>query len=355
MGCLADYRIIMGKRNPYLDVVKGIAIISVILGHSIQYGNGLEYFDNGSFFDNIVFQFIYSFHMPLFMLISGYLFYYSIKRRACSEIIRAKCRSLLLPIFTFAIIAKCGVIISFIIGISGFEEFTNNFLKPVLLNYHLWFLWAVLLNSIIVLVVHKIHYSIAIYALIWLLFLFIPSYRLPPVYSFVFPFFVIGYMANKHNVLSRIVVDKKLLLIVSAVFISLFFFYDKSSFVYTTGQCILRDNWIHYFALDLYRFAIGLIGSIFILSSIYYCYQHFYMKMSRIFSFLSIAGLYSMGLYCFQDLLFLYYRKFALLHIEDFVIQSPIATFLLISFLSYLLTHYSRKLKLTNILLLGGR
>lgn len=52
----------MHKRNPYLDIVKGITIISVILGHSIQSGNGVEYLDNGSFFDNIVFQFIYSFH-----------------------------------------------------------------------------------------------------------------------------------------------------------------------------------------------------------------------------------------------------------------------------------------------------
>ena len=345
----------MRERNLYLDIVKGIAIISVIFGHSIQYGNGSEYLDYSYYFDNIVFQFFYSFHMPLFMLISGYLFYYSVEEKSISEIIKVKCRSFLFPIFSFAIIAKYGVIMSFIIGRSGFEEFTNNFLKLVLLNYHLWFLWAVLLNSIIVLIVRKIKYSIAIYTLIWLLFLFIPSHRLPPVYSFVFPFFIIGYMANRHNVLSRIVVDKKLLLITGVIFISLFHFYDRNSFVYTTGQCILRDNWINYLALDLYRFSIGLIGSIFILSSIYYCYQHFYMKMSRIFSFLSLMGLYSMGLYCFQDLLFLYYRRYALLHIEDLGIQSPVATFLLIYFLSFLLTHYSRKLKVTNILLLGGR
>lgn len=345
----------MLKRNLYLDIVKGFAIIAVILGHSIQYGNGVEYLDNESFFDNIVFQFIYSFHMPLFMLISGYLFYYSVEKKSISEITKVKCRSLLLPIFSFAIIAKYGVIISFIIGISRLEEFTNNFLKPVLLNYHLWFLWAALLNSIIVLIVHKIKDSITIYAFIWLLFLFIPSHRLPPVYSFVFPFFVIGYMTNRHNVLSRIVIDIKILLLTSIAFITLFHFYDKSSFVYTTGQCILREKWIHYLALDLYRFAIGFIGSMFILSSISYCYQHFYLKTPRIFSFLSTMGLYSMGLYCFQDFLFLYYRRYALLHIENWGMLSPIATFLLIFFLSYLLTHYSRKLKLANILLLGGR
>ena len=293
--------------------------------------------------------------MPLFMLISGYLFYHSIEKKSILEIIKAKCRSLLLPIFSFAIIAQYGVIISFFIGRSGFEEFTNNFLKPVLLNYHLWFLWAVLQNCIIVLVVHKIKYSIAIYALIWLLFLFIPSHRLPPVYSFVFPFFIIGYMTNKHNVLSKIVVDKKLLLITGVVFISLFHLYDRNSLAYTTGQYILRDNWIHYLVLDLYRFSIGLIGSIFCFSSIYYCYQRFYVKIPRIFSFLSMMGVYSMGLYCFQNLLFLYYRRFVILHIEELGILSPIATFLSIFFLSYLLTHYSRKLKLTNILLLGGR
>lgn len=47
------------KRNTTLDVMKGIAILLVVLGHAIQKNVlNFEY--------NILFSFIYSFHMPMF-------------------------------------------------------------------------------------------------------------------------------------------------------------------------------------------------------------------------------------------------------------------------------------------------
>lgn len=56
----------MQKRLFYLDAMKGILIILVILGHSIQ--DTISDYQN-----NFLFRFIYSFHMPLFFAISGYL------------------------------------------------------------------------------------------------------------------------------------------------------------------------------------------------------------------------------------------------------------------------------------------
>ena len=66
-------------RNVYIDIVKAVAIILVVFGHCIQYGSGSEFLSSTAFFENKVFIFIYSFHMPLFMLVSGYLFAYSLK------------------------------------------------------------------------------------------------------------------------------------------------------------------------------------------------------------------------------------------------------------------------------------
>ena len=48
----------MGTRNPIYDVMKGIGIILVLIGH-IPPGNGL-------------FHIIYSFHMPLFFIVAGF-------------------------------------------------------------------------------------------------------------------------------------------------------------------------------------------------------------------------------------------------------------------------------------------
>lgn len=53
------------KRLEYVDVMRGIAISLVVVGHILQF--------NGLATDNSVFEFIYSFHMPLFFAISGYI------------------------------------------------------------------------------------------------------------------------------------------------------------------------------------------------------------------------------------------------------------------------------------------
>ena len=47
------------KRLNYLDYAKGIGILLVVLGH---------------IYNNSVKLWIYSFHMPLFFIISGYLY-----------------------------------------------------------------------------------------------------------------------------------------------------------------------------------------------------------------------------------------------------------------------------------------
>lgn len=84
------------SRNLYLDVVKGIAIILVVFGHNIQYGS-FEC-NNGDFFENPLFIAIYSFHMPLFMLISGYLFYHTIKSHSWGQNVKSRFTKLVLPI-----------------------------------------------------------------------------------------------------------------------------------------------------------------------------------------------------------------------------------------------------------------
>lgn len=66
------------NRNQFLDIAKGLAIILVILGHTFQ---GLsENFD-----DSLGFRVIYSFHMPLFIFISGMVFSVTLKKTAFEQ------------------------------------------------------------------------------------------------------------------------------------------------------------------------------------------------------------------------------------------------------------------------------
>ena len=80
------------KRN-FIYVLRGIAIILMLWGHSIQYCCGGQF----DYFENTMFKVIYSFHMPFFMLISGYLFRFSEKREML-DLIEYKAKNLLYPI-----------------------------------------------------------------------------------------------------------------------------------------------------------------------------------------------------------------------------------------------------------------
>ena len=83
----------MVKRVHYLDYAKGIAIILVVLGHICNEGNIKTY--------------IYSFHMPLFFIISGYLFNYS-NLNSFKEFIYKRINGILIPYCTFSIINILG-------------------------------------------------------------------------------------------------------------------------------------------------------------------------------------------------------------------------------------------------------
>ncbi len=62
----------MKERIAWIDYVKGVAIVCVVLGHVVSsYHNSNLYLNNYLF--NFTHQFVYSFHMALFLIVSGYL------------------------------------------------------------------------------------------------------------------------------------------------------------------------------------------------------------------------------------------------------------------------------------------
>lgn len=67
----------MSNRIEWIDALKGIAIFSVVLGHCVTDSMSSNTFPEYAAFLKILYDFIYSFHMPLFFIISGYVFYIS--------------------------------------------------------------------------------------------------------------------------------------------------------------------------------------------------------------------------------------------------------------------------------------
>ena len=89
------------NRIAYIDVAKGIGIILVVCGHVI--GEGEKSFK----YSNILHDYIYSFHMALFFIISGILLEKKYKQNDkyyLENKINSSIRNLLIPYFLWSII-----------------------------------------------------------------------------------------------------------------------------------------------------------------------------------------------------------------------------------------------------------
>lgn len=109
----------MGKRDVTFDILKGIGILLMVLGH---------YFTS----ESIIRVYIYSFHMPLFMLISGYFY----KPKEVMIQVRRDVRSLIVPYLFVCIV----------IFINRLVLNNEPFCETLKANLYS-FLWAMPINS----------------------------------------------------------------------------------------------------------------------------------------------------------------------------------------------------------------
>lgn len=125
------------SRDLRIDCAKTVAIILVVVGHSVQY-----VFARDSFDDNLLFRYIYSFHMPLFMFISGYL---SFNKNINYIWLKNRFISLVIPFLSWIILGY------YISGsykqITLFQKIKDILLTPD--NGGMWFLWVLFLNCFI--------------------------------------------------------------------------------------------------------------------------------------------------------------------------------------------------------------
>lgn len=91
------------KRDVSLDIAKGILIFLVVWGHAIQFGFGYKYGESYESYTDWMFRFIYTFHMPLFMAIGGYLYYYS-NRKNFKAVLLSRIKSIGIPYLSYCTI-----------------------------------------------------------------------------------------------------------------------------------------------------------------------------------------------------------------------------------------------------------
>ena len=347
----------MKQRNEYLDIVKGIAITLVVLGHSIQYGT-FE-FSGDQYFNNALFQLIYSFHMPLFMLVSGYLFYYSTARHSDKYNFHTRLTTLIIPIIAWNIINLAAKnIVLFIKGNNiTWEQDLLSFLNAT------WFLWSIFWCSSIVLIVKKLFNDhILIYITIGMLALFLSDHNNVfgiSYHVYMYPYFITGYLWNKYKADNRFAfmgkTGKSVSLIMLLVIFSLMLIrFEKNDFVYISGTSILINGKISLdqITTDFYRYLIGFVGSACILMITHSVYKSVPKIVNKIFASL---GQRSMGIYVITVPFVNLWILQRIPHVDLIPTGGAFIEAIIILPVCYEVTILLEKNKLSKMILLGSR
>ncbi len=271
----------MNQRIYSIDILKLFAMWLVIWGHMLQFLLSSHYLDEPAF------VYIYSFHLPLFMMLSGFFAGHALEL-PIGQFVWKKFKQLLLPCFTWGTLMSLGNMIQpFINGVSVdktiFSTFITNF----------WFLKSLFLCFILAyigkLCVKKewLYIPITIIASQWI-----------PIYSveWMYPSFIIGVLGGSHYDEWRSHSLK-----ISAIALPLFLIclIGWGKYVFTDSPSILY--------LRLYRHFTGIIGSIGLIASALWLEQRWKFSPNNI---LARCGQLTLGIYILQTFIFIIHNRF---------------------------------------------
>lgn len=319
------------------DVVKFVAIFSVLWGHIIQY------LHHGICYENAVYQIIYSYHMPLFMVVVGF-FGATCMKKGFRKLMRKKVQQLILPGVTIAVIiclimryVKLGGVIDTLVFSLWFLKsaflcflfYSITFLVPC---YRSWFIFVTLILS------QVIFYS---------------------QFNLMYPCFLFGVLLKTfwEDVRNRALLFS---IISGIVFFSMLIFWDASFWKIPSGGIypvrnvsqLLSFSWQFY-----YRLLIGLSGAVFIITTTECLCQRYPKSKSIIL--MSHIGRNTLGIYLIQtviiEVLLWRWFNFDSYNLQIFqMIVAPIFSTVVLA-LCLLSIRLIRKSRLTSLLFLGER
>lgn len=331
------------------DLLKLFAIYLVLWGHCIQYLSDDESFDNQIFIS------IYSFHMPLFMVISGFFARKSLMNKNFREIMKNKCMELIVPCISVGVLLFLlnpikNVLLNNLPVIDFFELFDEVIIKD------LWFLKSLFCCYLLAITayINKRHLYLKLSCTILISF-FLNFYMLKRVYLF----FILGILLNhkfedfkKH---AKVICTCSLIL-----FILLLTGYDKNIYLTDIGDvkdALMGGNINEFFitiSQYIYNILTSLLGCTTFISLFYLGNNKFSHSILR---HLSKFGQFTLGIYIMQYIILErnlpLFIKFE--HINALTFNYLIVPFLSVILLAicYFLTRLVGQNKTAAFLLLG--
>lgn len=299
------------KESFYWDLVKGAAIFLMLWGHCIQCCSLGEVV----FFEDIAYKTIYSFHMPVFMLISGYLFYYSFRKRNLKDLLEHRMRGMLQPIVMATVLNNFLVLILNTVLTRRLNILFGRLFQGI--SNDLWFLWAVLYCSLVVALCCKMTERPILQILATVLGIFVillfPQWNMT---LFMYPFFVVGFFCGMYRK-QAVRIYKVLRYAALVIFPVMVTFYETKHYIYITRMFSKELGLAASMEIAAFRCAIGFVGSVWILS-VMELLLHVGERLPAVRAVLkglSCLGRNSLQIYCLSaSLLSVYlphlYRKF---------------------------------------------
>ena len=324
-------------RFEWILIAKGIGMILVVIGHFYPITSP-EYWGEMR-------KIIYSFHMPLFFLLSGYL--YNSGKYSYSNLVVNKVQRLLYPFISVAVIF---FIIKYIAGVYVPIEYPVSLdaIKALIINPAnsymplLWFVHTLFIIFILYPLLRKVFNEVVILAIILGMNLIVGAeyYILKNVIAYI-PFFIIGcILRDKKTVFESLLTKSYFIpLILVSIFVSIYLFQMQGGF----GS-------YNY----LMKFLLGVFGSLLIIniSNILSNSKNLIIKKCLI-----SVGVYSMSIYLFHTLFESAVRiglSTKILHIVvPFELVAALAIILGVTFPLLLEKYFLSKNKITRKYILG--
>jgi fucose 4-O-acetylase-like acetyltransferase len=280
-----------GGRIGFIDLLKGFVTLLVVWGHSIEnFKNGID------FWHNPVWEYIYSFHMPLFYMLSGFLFP-PVLSLSFKEFIRRKSIQLLLPYFSWLVL-----LIPYRI-ITGIQFNWTQELKGLLVPFdiHPWFLRELFISWFVVYVSLRILKKWYLALAASLCFVLTAPYFFN-LQRFLLPMFWVGVALSVHYQFivkhsAKIIFASMIIFGICLVFWNGDYTIYRASFppvlhikqLFKAGVPVLDfTNW----TIALFRFLTGVSGGI-----TFFCLAQKFYRKNKLCKYLAGIGKYSMGIY----------------------------------------------------------
>lgn len=320
------------NRDSSIDALKAFAIFLVVLGHFLQ--TTLIDFDN-----NLLFKFIYSFHMPLFIFLSGYLTYHTDGIK--NNFLKLRFLSLIIPYFSWMLVTS--TITSIKDNHSLGQIMLNSFLHP---DNGLWFLWVLFFMHLLLFCcdfVTKNHILllISIITIIILLSTFIfkaDNTFAIKTFASLLPYYIFGLAVNKFK--KRLTFIYNNWFIFLPVFLFLVYFWQRNDAL--DFNIPIRNSKVFILIYKTIVASLGIIISIGLFS-----------KINKFYNFILYVGKNSLAIYAIH-----FYSLYALEPIKNilngtfYYEYAAIISILIISFCLFI-TYFLNKNKQLAFLFLG--